>query len=398
MLPEELSNNLCSLKEKVVRLCISVLMTFSKTGKLINYEIKRSFIKSAKRFTYEDAMLVLDGKKKSKFKPLIELMVELCHLLKKHRSGRGTIDFSLPEVVLNMAKTGEPLSYHIVEYDITHQLVEEFMLKANEVVATSLNKKGFPLIFRIHEEPASESRDDFFMLARSLGFSVPPKPEAKDIQKLFEEAKATPYAQRLSIAFIRSMKLASYSSDNIGHYGLALEDYCHFTSPIRRYPDLIIQRLLFDEHDTSKNLQSIADGCSAKERVSFKAEQSVKTLKKIRLLKSWHEEDPVRIYDCQITKIKPFGVHFELVPLGIEGFLHVSEIEGDYFIHEPDKNAFVGRKTNVRLCIGDVLKMQISSIDLILLEVKWEQVLSENTERRPSSSGRTSRKKRRHKK
>lgn len=377
MLPEELSNNLCSLKPKVVRLTASVLMTFNSTGDLLNYTIARTFIKSARRFTYEEAKSVIDGKKRSKHKKTLNLMVELCLLLKAKRYERGSIDFSLPEVVLKIGADGVPSSYHIVEYDITHQLVEEYMLKANEVVAKELIKRGSTPIFRVHEEPAQENREEFFMLARSLGFALPGKPETHDIQKLFEQAKATPFSQQLSVAFIRSMRLATYSSANVGHYGLALEEYCHFTSPIRRYPDLIIQRLLFGEHTPAKDVQAIADSCSSKERVSFKAESSVKILKKLRLLQKWHEADPDRIYECQITKIRPFGLSFELAPLGIEGSLHVSEIGGDYFVHEPSRNCFFGRKTHVRFCVGDPISLVISSLDLILLEVVWERVSEE---------------------
>ncbi len=380
MLPEELSNNLCSLKPKVTRLCLSVLMTFSSKGDLLSHNIQRSFIKSAKRFTYEDAKKVLDGKKKSKHKPTLDLMVELCNLLKQKRSERGSIDFALPEIVLDVTPEGDPYSFHTVEYDITHQLVEEYMLKANEVVAKNLSLKGQDVIFRVHEEPAEETREDFFSLARSLGFTLPPKPSTTDIQKLFTQAKETSFAEQLSVAFIRSMKLANYSSDNIGHFGLSLEEYCHFTSPIRRYPDLIIQRLLCQEHDATKNVETIAINCSAKERISFKAEQSVKTLKKIRLLQKWHEEDPERIFACRITKIKPFSLSFELPCLGIESSFHVSEIGGDYFVHDPAKNCFLGTRTHIRFCIGDTIQTRIRSLDLILQEVLWERVY-ENSHR-----------------
>ena len=374
MLPEELSNNLCSLKPKVIRLCVSVFMSFDSEGSLLSSRIARTYIKSAKRFTYEEAKLVLDGKKKSKHAPTLELMTELCHLLKKQRNNRGSIDFSLPEVVLILDKHGNPSSYKIIEYDITHQMVEEFMLKANEIVATTLQKREIPLIFRIHEEPSPESKEEFWALARVCGFSLPSAPTPQDIQKLFREAKHTRYASQLCIAFIRSMKLAKYSSQNIGHYGLALENYSHFTSPIRRYPDLIIQRLLFG-HTPEEALEAIAERASDKERVSFKAEQSVKTLKKLRLLQHWLKEDPSREYPCQITKIKPFALHFELSPIGIEGSLHVSEIRGDYFIYEADKNSFLGRHSNVRFCIGDTLLMRLESVDLVCQVARWSRVL-----------------------
>ena len=374
MLPEQLSNNLCSLKPKVARLCVSVLMTLNAQGDLLHHEIHRTVIKSQHRFTYEDAKEVLDGKKKSKHLPTLQLMVELCLLLKKKRHERGSIDFALPEVVLDIDEGGNPTSYHIVEYDITQQLVEEYMLKANEITAKTLASQDLGLIFRVHEEPSSETMDDFFALARSLGFFVPANPEHKDIQNLFKQAKETTFLQQLSIAFIRSMKLASYSPENVGHFGLSLEDYCHFTSPIRRYPDLIIQRLLFNELPKDCNLEQIAELCSEKERISFKAEQTVKTLKKLRLLKRWNDEKPQNEFQCFITKIKPFGLHFELPPIGIEGFLHVSELNEDYFVYEEARNSLFGEKSHIRFCVGDPIQVKVRQVDLVMLEVKWEKI------------------------
>ena len=219
-----------------------------------------------------------------------------------------------------------------IEYDITHQLVEEFMLKANEIVAKTLHDRGKPLIFRVHEEPGKENFEDFCHFARSLGFSLPQKPSDTDLQTLFDQAKKTSFSQQLSVAFIRSMKLAQYSPENQGHFGLALEHYCHFTSPIRRYSDLVVQRLLFDEEPEDLDLSQIALKCSEQERVSFRAESSVKMLKKLRLLQHYLSEDPHRKYEAFITRIKPFGLYFELADLGLEGFLHISELENDYFI------------------------------------------------------------------
>jgi len=374
MLPEELSNHLCSLKPEVIRLCISVFMTFDAEGTLLQHDIKRSFIKSAKRFTYEEAKLVLDGKKKSSFLPMLTLMKDLACHLKRKRSERGCVDFALPEVVLNIDPDGNPTSYHIVEYDITHQLVEEFMLKANEVVAKAIDIQGLPLIFRVHEAPAQENKKTFLTLARALGFTIGENPTPQEIQKLFTDASQTPFAQQLSVAFIRSMKLACYSADNIGHFGLSLENYCHFTSPIRRYPDLLIHRLLFEDPPELTELQSLAQHCSDKERNSFKAEQNVKTLKKLRLLQRWYQQDPERIYTCTITKIRPFSLVFELSPLAVEGSLHVSEIGNDYFIYEPQKNVFLGRRTHQRLGLGDTLFMRITYIDFVWQEVTWQRV------------------------
>lgn len=381
MLPEELSNHLCSLRPDTIRLCISVIMTFDQEGTLTEHSIKRTFIKSARRFTYEEAKEVLDDKLKSPHSKTLLLMQELCLLLKKKRYQRGSIDFALPEVVLEIDDKGMPLGFKIVEYDISHQLVEEFMLKANEVVAKSLADQGKPLLYRVHEEPAPDNLEEFGILARSLGFALKDSTSLLELQQLFEKAKGTPYATQLAVAFIRSMKLATYSAENVGHFGLALEHYCHFTSPIRRYPDLVIQRLLFNQQDPESNFDLISLECSEKERLSFKAEISVKTLKKLRLLKKYFEEDPTKVYEASIVKVKPFGLYFEISPYMLEGFLHISELEDDYFIYEPRQNTLIGERTRKRHGVGDKLQVILSSVDFILQESKWH-LIGRRAERR----------------
>ncbi len=393
MLPEELSNHLCSLKPDEIRLTVSVLMDFDKTGTIIKHEVLRSFIHSDKRFTYFEALDVLNGKKKSPHSKTLKLMVDLCTLLKKKRHERGSIDFSLPEMVILIDEKGRPTGVKKIEYDITHQLVEEFMLKANEMVARELSGRGKSLIYRVHDEPKEENFEEFYTLARSLGFRLPVKPTTADLQHLFEEAKQSPYSQQLSIAFIRSMKLAQYSSDNIGHFGLALEHYCHFTSPIRRYSDLVTQRLLFDEEPEDLDLVQIALRCSEQERVSFKAETSVKTLKKLRLLQRYFDEDPTKEYQACITRIKPFGLFFELSDLSIEGFLHISELENDYFVYDQERGILFGRSTGKTHRSGDKLTVKLNRIDLILMESQWS--LATAHPRRPQQEHRSEKKRRR---
>ena len=384
MLPEELSNELCSLKPDVIRLTVSVLMDFDKNGTLLKHEVVRSFIQSQKRFTYFEAKDILDGKKKSPHAKTLKLMIELCHLLKKKRYERGSIDFALPEIVLVIDEKGQPQGLKRIEYDITHQLVEEFMLKANEMVAIELNNRDKKLIYRIHEEPQEENFEDFLQFARTLGFKVPAKLAQGDLQALFEQAKNTTFFPQLSVAFIRSMRLAQYSPDNVGHFGLALEHYTHFTSPIRRYSDLIIERLLFDEEPEDLDLDRIAQQCSNQERVSFRAEMSVKTLKKLRLLHAYFREDPEREYQAVVTKIKPFGLFFELQDLMLEGFLHISELENDYFIYDEKRNILFGRSTGRVHKLGELIKVRLARVDLIVLESNW--MLSTDMPKRPKPS------------
>jgi ribonuclease R len=373
MLPEALSNGLCSLKPNVARLAATVEMHFDSHGDLKEYKIYRSVIRSKCRFSYESAKEVLDGKKQSEHKNHLENMVELCHLLKNKRRERGSVDFSMPELVLVVDENGMPQKTHIVEYDITHQMVEEFMLKANEIVALELDKRNVASVFRIHEPPHEESYADFIKLARSLGVELPVDPTVFDIQKMFQQIAHSPVAHHLTVAFIRSMKLACYSEDNVGHYGLGLTHYTHFTSPIRRYSDLVVQRLLFDATH-AMNLTEIAEKCSKHERISFKAEMSVKTLKKMRLLKLWASENKKKAYEALVTKIKPFGFFFEMTDLGLEGFFHFSDLKDDYYIYDEKSETLYGRRHGKELKTGVRIKVKVHSIDLIHSHITWQFV------------------------
>lgn len=381
MLPRELSDNLCSLKPNVNRLTASVLMEFDATGELCNYRITRSVIKSCKRFTYKEAKAVLDGLKTSPHAATLHLMVELCGLLKRKRYERGSIEFGLPELVVLVDSTGTPTGTDYVVYDITHQLVEEFMLKANETVALHLTKAKKHLTYRIHDQPAEENMKDFSMLASAFGFELSPTPTPKEIQKLFDEAMSTPYGEHLATSYIRRMRLAVYSADNIGHYGLSLTHYCHFTSPIRRYVDLVVHRILFEEESTKEVLDKISEQCSLQERISAKAENSVLLLKKLRLLNLYQQENPTRQYEAIVTRVKNFGIYFEIIELMLEGFLHVSELENDYFIFEEDAVALVGRHSGYSYAAGNTITVMLTAVDLITQESKWNLVPDTSEER-----------------
>lgn len=379
MLPGGLSENLCSLKPNVNRLTVSILMRFDASGTLIDHRTARTVIKSAKRFTYKEAKAVLDGKKKSLHLELLERMVELCRLLKRKRYERGSIEFSLPELVVLVDDQGKPYQTDYITYDITHQMVEEFMLKANEVVASDLTQKGKNLTYRIHDVPAEENLRDFSLLASAFGFKISDCPSPQDLQKLFEEAQETPYANYLAASYIRRMRLAAYSPENIGHYGLSLEYYCHFTSPIRRYVDLVVHRILFGESDDFEQLQMIAAHCSTQERISGKAEASVRTLKKLRLLQDMHEQDPQKEYEAVITRVKNFGVYFEIIDLLLEGFIHISDLGEDYFIFDEKQMSLRGSRQGGLYSPGNRLTVMLQEISFITQETRWYIVNNEQS-------------------
>jgi len=372
MLPFELSNGLCSLRPNVIRLCISVLMLLDKNGKLKSYEIVRSFIKSKKRFTYEEAFSILENKRKSSFAAQLKLMADLCELLKKQRFNRGSIDFSLPDCFIEIAEDGEPLSIQTVEYDISHQLVEEFMLKANEVIAKHLSDSSKQAIYRIHEKPKEDSLNEFLNITAQYGFRPLKNPTNKQLQELFAKVKQSPYYKDISIAFIKSMKLASYSATNIGHFGLSLDYYCHFTSPIRRYSDLIIHRLLFSKDAQIEKIDIIANHCSNQERKAMKAENSVKYLKKLRLLAKQHQNDPDFIFKATITKIKPFALYFDIPEYFMEDSMPLNDLKQDYFIYNPKQNTLIGKYTNFKFRLSDTIYLKLDSVDLVSQRLKWK--------------------------
>lgn len=374
MIPSKLSENLCSLKPNVNRLTISVMMELDASGSLVNYRIFRSVIKSARRFTYREARLILDGKLKSKHSDKMHLMSELCGVLKKKRNERGCIEFALPEARVIVDEKGAPEKIEVIEYDVTHQLVEEFMIKANEVIATHLTENGKQVSYRVHEEPSEENIKDFSIIAGAYGFKLSETPTPKELQDLFDEARQTAYGQHLATSYIRSMKLASYSPTNIGHYGLSLEHYCHFTSPIRRYADLAVHRQLFSETDEEVDFEAISNLCSEQERISAKAENAVIVLKKLRLLEKIKKDNPYHQFDAVISKVKPFGIYFEVTDVMLEGFLRISEIGDDYFIYNEEKLSLKGNRTNTSFRCGDRISVMLMESDLITLESTWSIV------------------------
>jgi ribonuclease R len=375
MLPEALSNELCSLKPNVDRLTQSVLVEFSQEGEALHVQIVRSVIRSRKRLTYTEALEILENRVASPHAPLLYRMKKLCFLLKQRRMERGSIDFAMTERVIRVDDRGAPTHLETIEYDITHQMIEEFMLKANELVAAKLDQQNISLIFRVHEEPSADNFQDFYSLVRILGFTLPKSPETKDLQALFQKAKDSPFFHQLSVSFIRSMKQALYSPENIGHYGLALSHYCHFTSPIRRYTDLIIQRLLFNEMDPSTDIAAVASSCSEKERKAMRAESQAVLLKKLRLARSKLQSTPDQIYEATITRVKPFALFFDIKALDLEGSFHVSELGEDYFEYHAPSGSLRGARTGKTFSLGQTLSVKLDHVDLIYLKSDWSSSL-----------------------
>ena len=375
MLPYQLSNNICSLKPDVERLTASVLMEYDGEGNLVDYKIVRSVIRSKKRFTYREAKEVLDGKLESQYAPLLKNLEALCHIFKKKRSERGCVEFALPEVRVIVDDDGVPTGMEFIEYDITHQLVEECMLKANEVIAKHISGLEKKLPFRIHPEPSEQNFSALVETATALGFKVSSRPTSEELQKMFNEIENTEQARHLAICFIKSMPIAFYSAENIGHYGLGLEYYCHFTSPIRRYSDLVVQRILFEETKISdEDLDNVTEACSEQERISSRAENAVKILKKLRYIAAAKEKDPYVQYDALVIKVTGRGIVFEIPEIMVEGFLHVSALSKDYFVYNEASSTLRGRNTGKTYHSGSAITVMPKNIDLIKSQAKWDQI------------------------
>ncbi|OGN62757.1 MAG: hypothetical protein A3F09_03700 [Chlamydiae bacterium RIFCSPHIGHO2_12_FULL_49_11] len=370
MLPEKLSNDLCSLKENVPRRAVTAEIACDREGRVHRTAFYRSMIRSAKRFSYEEAKEVLDGKRSDPNKPLLDLMHEVALKFKNLRRERGSVELSLKESRIECDKAGVPQHVTSVYYDITHQMIEEFMLKANEAVALEIEKKHPESIYRVHEEPAEQNMQEFFSYARMLGFHLSPKPSQEEIIALFSLAEQTPYIEDLALRYIRSMKMAVYATENIGHYGLSLSHYTHFTSPIRRYIDLVIHRLLLD-NAKKHNLEKIADHTSTTERTSFKAEMYVISLKKLRLILATYEKDPKTVFPGRITKLGQHGVTFDLPDLGFDGFIDIGLLPGGSWYYDEKIFRLVNGRSKQRLNLGETISLRIQNISLLHEKIDW---------------------------
>lgn len=372
MLPYELSNHLCSLEEGKVRMAVSLLVRFDLKGNLIKVSSHRSLIRSCRKFSYEEAFMILEGKKQDLLSSHLIALDHLASQMRQARRLRGSVDLAMKETKILVDAAGNPTGVTVIEYDRAHQLVEECMLKANQLVAELLSDRKQNTLYRIHEAPMDNTMEQFSIIAQQLGFDLPSKPKAEEIQQLFEIAKNTPHLEQLSIAFIRSMKLASYSENNVGHFGLCLSHYSHFTSPIRRYSDLVVHRTLLDK-SKDEPLEEIAQRCSDQERRSFRAEMRVVNLKKLRLLNRWKKEGK-STYQGYISRIKPFGLTFEIPEIAFEGTLALPDLGGDFYIYLPEQQAFIGKSSKERLAVGIMIEVYLDRIDLITMEAHFTRL------------------------
>lgn len=371
MLPHQLSNGICSLNEGVIRLTMSCVMTINEKGKVIDYDIFESYIKSSKKMTYEAVNDILmrdiipDG-----YEPFADTLKEmntLAHILRKEKMERGYIDFNLDEPEIIQDENGKAIDIVRVVREDGEKMIEDFMIAANETVASHIYNMDLPFIYRVHGAPNSDKIDDFTNLLKALGYTLKTRTldmTPKTMQNVLKELDDKPEFKILSSLLLRSMRKAEYSKENIGHFGLASKAYTHFTSPIRRFPDLTVHRLLkkyLVEKDFSmatinylnNALVSIAEHSSEREVAAQNAERDVDDMKMAEYMESHIGE----IYEGVISSVTSFGFFVELPNL-IEGLVHVNSLKGDYFNYVPELLSLIGNSTKKTYRIGDKVKVK----------------------------------------
>ncbi len=386
MLPTALSNGICSLNPAVDRLTLTCEMDLSPEGEVMKYDIYESVIRSDERMTYTAVRQILvdkDPAQRKRYAAIqkeFDLMEGLMQVLKAKRSKRGSIDFDLPEPEIVLDLQGRMSEIIRAERNIAHQIVEEFMLAANETVASHVERMESPFIYRIHEEPAEDKVRDLADFLATLGINLPAAKKIKPLhlQKALARAKGTPEEMLINTVLLRTMKQARYATENVGHFGLAAESYTHFTSPIRRYPDLIVHRILkaatrgmlkkesYTKH-LADTLPEAATHCSLRERTAMEAERDVITMLKLQFMTDKLGET----YDGIITGTANFGLFVQLHELFVEGLVHISALNDDYYTYIEKLHCLRGEKRKKVYRIGDSLRVRVDRVDTVRKKIDF---------------------------
>jgi ribonuclease R len=374
MLPERLSNNICSLRPREERLTFSVLLEVDGEGRILKTEFHPSLIQTEERMTYDSVYKIFQGDEEekqafSRLVPDLLLMRHLALLLRKKREKEGSLDFDLHEPEL-VYKEGSLHSVVPFMRNEAHQVIEDFMVAANEAVGTFLSQNNIPLIYRVHPPPAIKSLERLRKILAHFGISLPraKKINSKDLQLALREVEGKSGEKIINLQVLKSLKLAVYSEDNQGHFGLAKNEYTHFTSPIRRYPDLAVHRILkkaiSQEKVKQPSLSSTALHCSGQERKAEEAERELLEWRIFRFLKGKLGDE----LDGTIVDITRAGLVVELEDFFVDGMVFFNELDGDYYFMKSEKTA-VGRRSGGKFELGDRLKVLLASVDPILRRI-----------------------------
>jgi ribonuclease R len=379
MFPSELSTGLCSLNPQVDRLVQSCLMEVDRKGTVVRYEMHDGVIHSNARMTYTEVNAILTDRdpdtiaRYQALVPLFETMHELFEILNKRRHRRGSIDFDLKEPEIVLDDEGMVEAIIAAERNIAHRLIEEFMLLANETVAQHLDDNEVPTLYRIHEEPDPLKVEEFEEFVGTLGYSLAAPPDGvkpRHFQKLVEKMRGTPEEKPIAFLMLRTMQKARYDEQNLGHFGLAAKSYTHFTSPIRRYPDLVVHRTLRESRtgamdqerkdELVDDLPEIARHTSERERRADEAERELVQWKKVRFMADKVGDE----FDGYITGVTAFGLFIELIEHFVEGLVHVSTMADDYYRFVERAHILRGENTGREYKLGDRVNVQVLKVDM----------------------------------
>lgn len=371
MLPERLSNQICSLVPDEDRLAYSVIVEITGRGKFLNYTIDKTIIKSKRRFTYEEAQEVIETGKGDLAEDILKLN-SIAQILRKKRMKEGSFDFNSPEVKFKLDDSGVPVSVSIKQTKQSNMLIEEFMLLANKVVAKhiAVPKSGpvKPFVYRVHDLPDQEKIIEFSRFVKTLGYSFDANSSSNSsgFQNLLNQIKGTEEEALINELAIRSMAKAVYSPNNIGHYGLGFKYYSHFTSPIRRYSDLITHRLLFSyqrqkpgEIYSLEQLEEICDNISASERNAIEAERFSIKQKQIEYLKNHQGNE----FHAIISGVTNFGIFVKITDILAEGLVRLRDLDDDYYVLDEKKYSIIGRSTKKQFRLGDKIQVKLIRVD-----------------------------------
>jgi len=380
MLPEKLSNGICSLKPHVDRLTRSAFIDFTRAGKIKSARFAHTVIRSAHRFTYKQAFAVLQKRPSSAVEECLHTAWELASLLRKNRFAGGSLDLDFPEIKVWLDENGVPVRMEKVENDISHQLIEEFMLSANEAVAYEIKQKRLPGVYRIHENPEPEKLAEYREFIASYGLKAGDLTQRREVQKVLASIKGRPEEYALKLGFLKSLKRATYDTNPIGHYGLAKVNYTHFTSPIRRYADLVVHRVLSHagNHHSVKgvrlaaaDLTAVCEHISLTERTAADAEKESVKFKKIEFFQNQLKQKRPEAFASVIVDVRSYGLLVELPDMLLSGMVHVSALAGDFYTFDPVRLRFVGRKDKKVYQIGDKLQVMVFRVDVYKQQIDF---------------------------
>lgn len=394
MLPEVLSNGLCSLRPQEDRLAFSVFAEITQDGAVRRTEFARTIIRSSHRLTYREALALLEKQPADEISTHVHRAWAVSSRLRRCRFEKGSLDLDFPETKVILDEEGHPLRIEKVENDISHQLIEELMLLANETVAREMRLRRQPTIYRIHEDPDPEKLLEFRELAHSLGVRCGDLTGRPELQKLLRRVRGESFEYAVKVGLLKSLKRAQYSEEPLGHYGLAKADYLHFTSPIRRYADLVAHRALarhlglVRQGPDSRALPELALHISGTERNAAEAEREAVKRKKLEFFQRQLTSREGAVFLARVLEVRNFGMFVELPAVMVSGLIHVSSMDDDFYVFDPARGCFVGRRNRRTFEVGQEIEVLVSRVDLFKQQIDFRLAPPDETpgsNKKPSS-------------